>query len=556
MSYLDTPRLTFFGQFTANPSTVNNTPTNYNMTMPLGSVAWNPNGRHNFSLNACKVTSICTDAGLAKSGDPIIGAALASTGPAVLVDLDTQQQAASQIFGLVVQISLGGATITGEMTPVNFFDMFSRNWVPGDGQFSASYQSVLTNVQWSGAWNSPFVEQLQKVSGSTLSIHFVVDGYHDGAYQTGNFTTGRVAGTIGPYSSDEPTSFVNARFLRPVPNTPSPWGNFNKAPARTDLVRKKITFDFGNAFPTTYPANEQFPTSPATGLQAGILAWPQPTSPQVVLSLGNIDSSDAAYAETAFVQEFDLTAEALAIIGSSPTGVFLPTPVGQPIVFMSENPTGAYLNYEQYVFRLDPGTSTGSGTVNVRANIFEQPGANQTIPLAMYLNMLGGGPGNLAVGTLPGLTFPPSITTGADGKASFTINSASPGTPRIYIDGQVYGIQANWSLDTFPDIWAFVSVKVFDVVAATDTPPTWWQDVLPILNQYAVLYPAMRQIILLNDYAKVVANLQPILDRLQLPSTDPLLMPITRELSTSKLQIILAWANAGAPEGMAPAANT
>jgi hypothetical protein len=552
MSYLDTPRLTFFGQFTANPSTVNNTPTNYNMTMPLGTTAWNPNGKHNFSLNACKVTSICTDAGLAKSGDPIIGAALASTGLAVLVDLDTAQQAVSQIFGLVVQITLGTATITGQMTPVNFFDMFSRNWVPGDGQYSASYQSVLTNVQWSGAWNSPFVEQLKKVSGSTLSIHFVVDGYHDGVYQTGNFTTGRVAGTIGPYSADEPTSFVNARFLRPT-SKPSPWGNFNKAPAKTDLVRKKITFDFGNALPTTWPASEQFPVAAATGLQAGILAWSQQASPQVVLTLGDIDSSDAAYAETAFVQEFDLSDEALSLIGSSPTGVFLPTPADNPVVLMSENPTGAYLNYDQYVFRLDPGTATGTGTVNVWTNIFEQPAANQTIPLAMYLNMIGGGP---AVGTLPGITFPPSITTGPDGKASFTIESTSPGTPRVYIDGQVYGIQANWSLDTFPDIWAFVSVKVFDVVAATDNPPTWWQDVVPILNQYAVLYPAMRQIILLNDYKAVVASLQPILDRLQRPSDDPMLMPITRELSTSKLQIILDWANAGTPEGMAPGANT
>jgi hypothetical protein len=555
MSYLDTPRLTFYGQFTANPSTVNNTPGNYNVTLPLGSVAWNPNGKHNFSLNACKVTSICTDAGLATSGDSIIGAGLASTGLAVLVDLDTQQQGVSQIFGLTVQITgPEGGSITGQMKPVNFFDMFVRNGVPGDGKFSAWYQSVLTNVTWDGYWNSPFVDSLRKVSGTTLSIHFVVDGYHDGVYQPDNFTTGRVAGTIGPYVAGEPTSFVNGRLLRPINAAgglaagPGRWGNFNMAPAKTDLKRKKVTFDFGNSFATTWPLDQEFPISAVSGLSAAILS---PSGvPQVVL--GAIDSSDQAYTNTAFVQEFDLTEEALGIIGSSPTAVFIPTGDGPAVVFLSENPSGAYLNYDQYVFRLNPPETQN---VTVWANIFEQPAANQTIPLSMYLNQLGGG--NMPVGTpASGVSFPPTITTDANGKATFPIGSSNPQNPRAYLDGQLYGIQANWSLDTNPDTAAFVSVKVFDVITATDTPPTWWQDVQPILNQYAVLYPAMRQIILINDYAAVVANLQPILQRLQLPILDPQLMPITRELSASKLQIILDWANAGTPEGMKPGIGT
>ncbi|HEX2831984.1 MAG TPA: hypothetical protein VHW00_03160 [Thermoanaerobaculia bacterium] len=551
MSYLDTPRLTFSGQFTANPSTVNNDPGNYNVAMPLGSVAWNPDGRHNFSLNACAVTSICTDAGLSTSGDPIIGAQLASTGLAVLVDLDTQQQGVSQIFGLTVQITAGGATITGDMTPVNFFDMFARANAPADGKYSAWYQSVLTNVTYSGSWNSPFVQALQSASGSTLSIHFVVDGYHDGEYQQTNFTTGRVVGTIGPYSPNEPTSFINGRFLRPVltTNAPNSWGAFNKAPAKTDLTRNKITFDFGNAFPTTWPLTSEFPLSAVSGLQAAII----PASGNPII-LGTIDSSDAAYATTAFVQEFDLDDEALAAIASSPTAVLIPTSSEPPIVAMSENPTGAYLNYDQYVFRLNP---PETGTVTVWANVFEQPAANQTIPLVMYLSMLGGGPPILQVGTpANGITFPPAITTDASGKATFTIGSSNPQTPRGYIDGQVYGIQANWSLDSYIDIWAFVSVKVFDVVSAVDSPPTWWQDVQPILNQYAVLYPAMRNILLINDYGTVVQNLQPILQRLQAAPTDPQLMPITRELSSSKLQIILDWANAGTPQGMLPGAGT
>ena len=256
MSYLDTPRLTFSGQFIANPSTVNNTPTNYNMNVPVGTLSWNPEGKHNFSLSACKVTGIAMDSGPATAGDGIIGAKVSSVGPAVLVDLDTQQQAVSQIIGMVVQISQGGASITGRMTTVNFFDMFIRTNNPsgtppvqGDARFSAWYQSVLTDVEWKGSWSSPFVDALRKASKGTLSIHFVVDGYHDGRWTQGNFNVGRVAGTIGPYSSDEPTNFINGRLLRPT-NAANPWGSFNFAPAKVDSDRKKIVFDFGNAVPT------------------------------------------------------------------------------------------------------------------------------------------------------------------------------------------------------------------------------------------------------------------------------------------------------------------
>ncbi len=546
MSYLDTPRLTFAGQFIANPSTINNTPTNYNMSVPVGDLAWNPNGKHNFSFNECEVTSIVTDAGPATSGDPIIGAALASVGPAVLVDLDTEQQGASQIIGLVVQISAGGATITGKLTTINFVDMFvrPRPRVPGDGKFSAVYQSVLTNVEWKGKWTSPFVDALQKASGSTLSIHFVVDGYHDDAYQQGHFTVGRVVGTIGPYLPGEPTNFVNGRLLRPT-GVSSPDGNFNFAYAKTDLVRKKITMDFGNAVPSHWPPDELFPVFTVQGLQAAIL----PSAGGNPIILGAIDTTTEAYTTTAFVQEFSLDDAAMAAIGSSPTAILTTTPGGQ-VTLAQENATGAYANYDQYVFRLNPGDT---GKVTVWANIFEKPAENETIPLQMYLDMLGGPPGSPAVGVpLSAIQFPSTITTDDEGKATFTISAGNPANPRIYIDGQVYGVQLNWAKDTNPDPWAFVSVKIFDAVTAADNPPTWWTDVLPILNQYAVLYPAMRQIILINDYKAVVKNLKPIVDRLTRPQNDPLLMPITRELSRSKRQIILDWAKSGHPEGMKP----
>lgn len=539
MSYLDTPRLTFAGQFTANPSTINNTSTNYNAVQPISDLSWNPEGRHNFSLNACTVTGIVTEAGPATSGDHIIGATLASSGPAVLVDLDPDQQGVSQIIGLVVQITHGGATITGKMTPVNFFDLFQRASVPGLGSFAASYQSVLTDVQWKGSWDSAFVAALKKASPKTLSIHMVVDGYHDNAYQKGNFNLGRVAGTIGPYSPDEPTSFVNARLLRPT-GAKNKWGSFNFAPAKSDLARKKIVFDFGNAIPGVWPKSELFPVFEVKGLSAAIL--PAGGKPIV---LGAIDTSNAAYASTAFVQEFDLDAAALAALPTSPTAIIEGT-AAKPAILAQENATGAYANFDQYVWRLNPGDS---GQVTLWANTFEQPAAKGTIPLALDNSQIGG-PGP-AVGVPAGaIQFPASVTTNAAGKATFKIQAKNPNNPRAYIDGQVYGIAQQWPKDTSADPSAFVSVHIFDETPVPKSP-TWWTDVQPILNQYAFLYPAMRKIIQINDYNAVVANLKQILERIQLPETDPLMMPITRELSRSKLQIILKWAKNGHPEGTA-----
>jgi hypothetical protein len=43
MSYLDAPRIHFFGKYFTNPSTISNTLSNYDLKPPLD-LSWNPNG--------------------------------------------------------------------------------------------------------------------------------------------------------------------------------------------------------------------------------------------------------------------------------------------------------------------------------------------------------------------------------------------------------------------------------------------------------------------------------------------------------------------------------
>ncbi|HEV7922670.1 MAG TPA: hypothetical protein VGR02_17945 [Thermoanaerobaculia bacterium] len=539
MSYLDLPRLHFFGTFIAQPSTINNTPANYDVSAPLGDPLWNPNGTHFFGFTACKVTGVVLPDG--STTDPVVGGAVSTPAAgqpaaAVLVDLDTEQQLVSQVFGLQVTVALPkGGAITGTMETVNFFDItFARVHGSGgkDGGASAVYQSVLRNVQWKGAAASKFAQALQGASPNALSIHFVVDLF------SGSTKSGRVTGTIGPYFESEPATFTNARLLRPTGS--SQWGSINFAPAKSDPRRGTITFDFGNAFPIDSGGSvSSFPAP----LQAVIL--PAGGAPVV---LGEIDTSDAAYRNTGFVQEFKADPH---LLQDAPTGVAVQTVAahGSParlVTILSENPSGAYVNVAPYVLRLSPGDVA---VATLWANVFEKPAANVTINLGPYNDILNQqAPDDLPIATPPtAIAFPPSVTTDANGRAQFAIAAADPGTPRDFIDGQVYGIGFQWTEDTSPDPFAFFSVKVFSGYQAPDTP-TWVHDVRPVLAQYAHLYPAMQAIIKLDDFNAVVKNIQPIIARLSLPFDDPRLMPLTRELSPAKRDMILHWARIGHPQ--------
>src|SRR5215211_5092414 len=105
MSYLDVPRLHFAGTFIAKPSTVNNTASNFEPTVTNPFPAWNPNGNHFWLFLNCSVKSAFNADG-AVGKDSIIDASVASTddpSPAKLVDLDTEQQMVSQIWGLQIK---------------------------------------------------------------------------------------------------------------------------------------------------------------------------------------------------------------------------------------------------------------------------------------------------------------------------------------------------------------------------------------------------------------------------------------------------------------------
>ena len=128
MSYLDPVRLHFAGRFQASVSTVNNDPLHFDKratsrrstrnagppVIPGG--AWNPGGDGVWRLLGCRVTAAWRgDGAAAAADDPVLQCLIADSDRKVagkLVDLDSEQQLVSEVWGLEVRIcTANGATL-------------------------------------------------------------------------------------------------------------------------------------------------------------------------------------------------------------------------------------------------------------------------------------------------------------------------------------------------------------------------------------------------------------------------------------------------------------
>jgi hypothetical protein len=367
-----------------------------------------------------------------------------------------------------------------------------------------------------------------------LSIRFNLDGYNDDP-SSEFFTIGRVVGTIGPYVPGEPGHFVAGRALQPASNS-SP---LNTAYAQID--GNILTLDLGNSLPTQLPGG---PPADVGSLSVALL--PDGAAPVV---LGPIDYlSPGKYEQTAGIVSLPLSPDQLGRAKVTPIGV-VSTGTSGASPLLSEAPDGDWMRADGFVFRLDPGDSTST---TFYVTTFGLRSRNRKISLGYDASIMAGQtnqgpiPGPSVVGQpQSALTFPSSITTGSDGSVSLLLQSADPGSPRSYIDGQVYGV--SYALGNSPPPLGSVSnpSQILSVVvrSAYSSPeqPSWVSDVEPIFQQYANLYPVMRPIVDLGDFDSVVARRELITNVFRLAITSPMYMPVTRDLSRAKREMILKW---------------
>lgn len=567
MSYLDLPRLCFAGKFSADPSTVNNTPQNYDPRVTAPNPGWNPGGTGQWQFIDCTVQAVYYSDGTFCSSpdeDPIIGAAFMGANQrqiAKIVDLDPEQQMVSEIWGQTVQLGLYSLpnSVTGAYEVAAFTDIWFRAvgaGASGDAPMGASYQSVITSLRWSDTINSRFLSELQSMNLEKLSIKFNLDGINMSS-GTPTFTQGRIVGAIGPAFEGEPDHFVAGRLLRAAPTTTSdPYGSpatlltppgapIFFTPCKVNEDYKKVVIDVGNSISTTTPGG---PMNDGLG-QLALAALP-PNNPPTLIGAINYQAQDW-YATTAGIQEFALTDDQLGLIASNPLGIVQIASWGKIKPLIQENSIGAFVRADNFVFRMNPGDEAEA---QLYATVFGKPAANQLITLIYDPDSVNNmqsppNPPSVPIG-IPESALqisPASVTTDENGRASFKLIASDPKNPRKFIDGQVYGIRYIWG-EQEPagynhDPTNFISVLAHNAYIYKD-PPTWRRDVEPVFSQYAKLYPFMTgNVINLADYQQVTqpANLQALRRVLALPKSDPGYMQVTRDMSRDKLQMILKW---------------
>jgi hypothetical protein len=460
--------------------------------------------------------------------------------PGKLVDLDTDQQMCSQIWGLEVRIcdAQGVNLLRSRFEVAPFTDLWTRVYKApgGDPNFAAMYQSTLYDLEWGDVSGSPFLTALKgTAAGGLLSIKFNVDGFAD-QYDAPGFTYGRVVGTIGPLAAGEPHHFVPGRQLMTsfAGQSITPVGDVNFCQAVVDEQLGKVYLDLGNALPTASSGGP-----PADIGTLSVSCEGQPPVP-----LGDVSYlGQGWYESTAGIVELpadrSLTGEELAAIAKAPVSITLG---GASTAAVAEDPTGLHVRADNFVFRLDPGQSAqvtlyatrfGSAYAGAEIAVTDDPGGLQ-----------GGGSGDV-------LQFPAQVSADGNGVASLTITAGDPGNPRGFIDGQVYGVYPSLAGTTTSNPWDFISLLVFDTFAYSGAPT--WEVLEPIFQQYSNLYPVMSRFFDLADQASVSSARDMLLLAFQLDPADPNSMPVTRDLSVAKRAAIVEWLKSLGPYEPAPA---
>ena len=555
MSYLNPLRLHFAGRFQANVSTVNNDPSHYDNSSFLPQYqqlegdepnGWfNPEGDAAWRLLGCQITSAWTSAG-AVTGDPVLSYIIADSdtqAPAKLVDLDPQQQLVSTVWGLQVRIadSNGNTLLRAAFEPAAFIDIWNRSTASSEGDTSAGamYQSVLKDLQWSDVSSSPFLSALKSAaSNGLLSIKFNVDSFNL-SYDSPDFMTGRIVGTIGPATASEPKHMVRGRQFMAENGGGrgffNPEGNINFCVAVVDEGASCIYLDLGNALLTGQ--NDTIVNHGDLTLNVNGASLSQPMT---------IPTSDYTapnwYADTAGVVVLPIAAGDMQLVKQHP--LVLSSSDGSQI---SEWPSGAFVRADTFVYRMSPGDSVN---IPIYATQFGQPLTNADIkfvPDSSQLQAIH------VARPASALTFSSSAITDSTGCAMLSVTASDPGSPRNFrgdhygIDGQVYGVRAEFANtglfgDSPINQWNFLSFLVWSAFAPqVPGAPTWYDDLQPIFQQNANLYPVMNRFLDLGNYDDVVAHAGLLKLAFGLDISDPNSMPVTRDLSPAKRSAILTW---------------
>lgn len=596
MSYLSLPNIAFSGRFQADTSTINNNVLYFNngtfqpefqkkqpntddyKTARDG--YWNPDGTGAFRLIDTKVSRARTSIDDDGTSDPACGLYLnaqEARTSAKLVDLDVQWQFGSIIFGLRVVLTDGTTEyMRGDYRPAAFRDVFFNRKPTGDGAqgsetASAKFTSILTNVTFTDAAARSSTLMALKASaeanGNCLSVNFMTASFDK------DTTFGFLSGSIGAWRSGDPLSFVAGRrfAVEGKGGAPGMYNQYTVGYFDSILAGDHFSADLSNALPLT---SDNQPKD-IGDLQFAILNKPDtvegldtktPTVSATLQTGQSVDASDITLIGDIPYREMDwlwggesglvhlkLTSDQAGLAAAAPLAVVRPD--GDKFTIITrETAGGLFARADQFEFRMDPAkTAPALAQCRVLAVQYGQRLSGAVLSTSRQGKTSGGqafdGPEQPKI-PVPDVNFPADkikITgfhkTGSDGWAEFGLEASDPCNPRVYVDGQIF--QFNYGLPVKTTFSApMMEMIVAHVRNAVDVPehPDWDKDVAPFMQQYDNLYPVMSKwLFSLADPDVVAAHAKILSFAFERPFDDPNHMPVTRDMSAGKRQIILNW---------------
>ena len=223
-------------------------------------------------------------------------------------------------------------------------------------------------------FGSRLLAELKQASAAgLLSIRFNVDGFNQQVH------VGRIVGTIGPATADEPVHFVVGRQCTPLGDGSGPVWFF---PAVVDQQRRKLIADFGNALQTP---TFRGPFDDTLDLRIGMRAG------NTFTEIGPVPiKSGRWYEQTAGICELPagrpLSDDELRQLATTPLDVVQQTAAGATRV-AAEGSDGLHVRADDFVYRM---SARGTETVILRASRFGQPLAGAPISLAFDDSQFGG----------------------------------------------------------------------------------------------------------------------------------------------------------------------
>ncbi|MBE4748860.1 hypothetical protein G4177_11880 [Corallococcus sp. ZKHCc1 1396] len=387
------------------------------------------------------------------------------------------------------------------------------------------------------------------------------------------FNYGKMVGSIGPCLDEEPQLAVPARTLAPPVGSQS-YAWWAQATLELEGSQPSLTIDLANSLPVRLPGRPLWAEKVGTlslAYYTGSGATKTYTTIVPSIDYANpdfIDKHSGMLVITDFgaVDPRSLANLPLALRG---TTLVKGSPVTQTL--LEENSQGLSMRADQFIFRMNPGLPTtpafqrgetatvdihvrkfgsvvGTEQLNVSLNTLSPTAASAyTLGTLGTSGTNGINPGN--VSTPEGkLVLSSNTVAVTGGKATVTLTGKDPGNPRGFVDGQVYFTTYGFTPpvpDYNQDPNDLVSVQIYQQTPITGTP-TWLNGVGDILRQYGMLYPIMGRFQLWT-YEGVVMNHAAISRVLGLDVSQPLHMPVSRDLSTIKCNLIQDWFNAGMP---------